>query len=84
MRRAILCAVRVLTAPQTDRSRAGAPPGGAAATVRVRHPVGYLVDNTGQLNLRDDQLARLQDIDRSLRARRRAGAALTIANPAAN
>jgi len=32
-------------------------------------PVGYLVDNATQLNLREDQLAKLQEIDRSLSAR---------------
>lgn len=32
-------------------------------------PVGYLVDNAGALNLRDDQLEKLKDIDKSLSAR---------------
>jgi hypothetical protein len=32
-------------------------------------PVGYLVDNASQLNLRDDQLKQLKDIDRSLAAK---------------
>jgi hypothetical protein len=32
-------------------------------------PVGYLVDNASQLQLRDDQLQQLKDIDRSLAAR---------------
>jgi hypothetical protein len=32
-------------------------------------PVGYLVDNAPQLSLRDDQLAQLKEIDRSLSAR---------------
>src|SRR5262249_38881495 len=32
-------------------------------------PVGYLVDNAAQLNLRDDQLTKLKQIDQSLSAR---------------
>jgi hypothetical protein len=32
-------------------------------------PVGYLVDNAATLNLRDDQLEKLKDIDKSLSAR---------------
>jgi hypothetical protein len=32
-------------------------------------PVGYLVDNAGPLNLRDDQLQQLKDLDRSLAAK---------------
>ena len=32
-------------------------------------PVGYLIDNAGQLQLRDDQLAKLQAIDKSLSAK---------------
>ena len=32
-------------------------------------PVGYLLDNSGQLALRDDQIARLKQIDGSLAAR---------------
>jgi hypothetical protein len=32
-------------------------------------PVGYLIDNAGQLKLRDDQLAQLQAIDKSLSAK---------------
>jgi len=32
-------------------------------------PVGYLVDNASQLQLRDDQLLQLKEIDRSLAAR---------------
>ncbi|HEU4733008.1 MAG TPA: hypothetical protein VFT22_34175, partial [Kofleriaceae bacterium] len=32
-------------------------------------PVGYLIDAAGQLELRDDQLARLKEIDQSLSAR---------------
>ena len=32
-------------------------------------PVGYLIDNAGQLQLRDDQLQQLKDIDKSLSAR---------------
>ena len=32
-------------------------------------PVGYLIDNASQLQLRQDQLAKLQEIDNSLSAR---------------
>jgi hypothetical protein len=32
-------------------------------------PVGYLVDNASQLQLRDDQLAKLKEIDQSLGAK---------------
>lgn len=32
-------------------------------------PVGYLIDNAGPLQLRDDQLSKLQDIDKSLAVR---------------
>jgi len=32
-------------------------------------PVGYLIDNAGPLKLRDDQLRKLQDIDKSLSAK---------------
>lgn len=32
-------------------------------------PVGYLVDNAGQLQLRDDQLKQLKEIDKSLAAK---------------
>lgn len=70
MLRAILCAVLVLTAcrKQIDREPEHpqeAPPLPPASGT----PVGYLVDNAAQLNLRDDQLAKLQEIDRSLSAR---------------
>jgi hypothetical protein len=32
-------------------------------------PVGYLIDNAGQLQLREDQLTKLQEIDKSLSIR---------------
>jgi hypothetical protein len=70
MLRAILCAVLVLTAcrkqidPESAHPQEAPPLPSASGT-----PVGYLVDNAGQLNLREDQLAKLQDIDRSLSAR---------------
>ncbi|HEX3478810.1 MAG TPA: hypothetical protein VHT91_27500 [Kofleriaceae bacterium] len=70
MLRAILCAVLVLTAcrkqidPEPEHPQEAPPLPPASGT-----PVGYLVDNAGQLNLREDQLAKLQDIDRSLSAR---------------
>lgn len=70
MLRAILCAVLVLTAcrkqidPEPEHPQEAPPLPSASGT-----PVGYLVDNAGQLNLREDQLAKLQDIDRSLSAR---------------
>jgi hypothetical protein len=70
MLRAILCAVLILTAcrkqydPEPEHPQEAPPLPAASGT-----PVGYLVDNAGQLNLREDQLARLQDIDRSLSAR---------------
>jgi hypothetical protein len=69
MLRAILCAVLVLTAcrkqidPEPAHPQEAPPLPSASGT-----PVGYLVDNAGQLNLREDQLAKLQDIDRSLSA----------------
>ncbi len=70
MLRAILCAVLVLTAcrKQIDREPEHpqeAPPLPPASGT----PIGYLVDNAAQLNLREDQLAKLQEIDRSLSAR---------------
>jgi hypothetical protein len=70
MLRAILCAVLVLTAcrkqidPEPEHPQEAPPLPPASGT-----PVGYLVDNAGPLNLREDQLAKLQDIDRSLSAR---------------
>ena len=70
MLRAILCAVLVLTAcrkqidPDPEHPQEAPPLPPASGT-----PVGYLVDNASQLNLREDQLARLQDIDRGLSAR---------------
>lgn len=70
MLRAILCAVLVLTAcrkqidPEPEHPQEAPPLPPASGT-----PVGYLVDNAGQLNLREEQLAKLQDIDRSLSAR---------------
>lgn len=70
MLRAILCAVLVLTAcrkqidPEPEHPQEAPPLPPASGT-----PVGYLVDSAGPLGLRADQLARLQDIDRSLSAR---------------
>ncbi|HEX8109620.1 MAG TPA: hypothetical protein VF516_17940 [Kofleriaceae bacterium] len=70
MLRAILCAVLVLTAcrkqidPQPEHPQEAPPLPPASGT-----PVGYLLDNATQLNLREDQLAKLQEIDRSLSAR---------------
>ena len=70
MLRAILCAVLVLTAcrkqidPEPEHPQEAPPLPPASGT-----PVGYLIDNASQLSLRDDQLAKLQDIDRSLSAR---------------
>ncbi len=70
MLRAILCAVLVLTAcrkqidPEPEHPQETPPLPPASGT-----PVGYLVDNAGQLNLREDQLAKLKEIDRSLSAR---------------
>ena len=70
MLRAILCAVLVLTAcrkqidPEPEHPQEAPPLPAASGT-----PVGYLVDNAAQLNLRADQLAKLQEIDRSLSAR---------------
>jgi hypothetical protein len=70
MLRAILCAVLILTAcrkqydPEPEHPQEAPPLPPASGT-----PVGYLVDNAGQLHLREDQLAKLQDIDRSLSAR---------------
>lgn len=69
MLRAILCAVLVLTAcrkqidPEPEHPQETPPLPSASGT-----PIGYLVDSAGPLNLRDDQLAKLQDIDRSLSA----------------
>jgi hypothetical protein len=72
MLRAALCALLVLAAchhdtdPPPMRPREGElpplPPSSGT-------PVGYLIDNAGQLNLHDDQLARLKAIDQSLAAR---------------
>jgi len=72
MLRAILYAVLVLaschhdTDPPPMRPKDGElpplPPSSGT-------PVGYLVDNAGQLQLSDDQFAKLKDIDRSLSAK---------------
>ena len=71
MLRAMLCALLVLTACRKDIDPAPAHPQEAPPPLPPASgtPVGYLVDNAGQLNLREDQLAKLQDIDRSLSAR---------------
>ena len=72
MLRALLCALLVLTAcrkqidPEPARPQAEPPP---PLPPSSGTPVGYLLDNAGQLDLRADQLAKLQDIDRSLSAR---------------
>lgn len=72
MLRAALCALLLLTAchrdsdpPPMHPQEGELPPLPPSSGT----PVGYLVDNATQLNLRDDQLARLKDIDRSLSAR---------------
>jgi len=72
MLRAVLCALLALAAchhdadPPPMHPREGdlppLPPSSGT-------PVGYLIDNAGQLNLHDDQLARLKEIDQSLAAR---------------
>ncbi|HEX3758118.1 MAG TPA: hypothetical protein VHW23_05410 [Kofleriaceae bacterium] len=70
MLRAVLCALLVLSAcrknvdPEPEHPQEAPPLPPASGT-----PVGYLIDNASQLSLREDQLARLQDIDRSLSAR---------------
>src|SRR3954464_8178620 len=70
MLRVILCAVLALTAcrkqidPEPEHPQEAPPLPPASGT-----PVGYLLDNATQLSLRADQLATLQDIDRSLSAR---------------
>jgi hypothetical protein len=70
MLRAVLCALLVLTAcrknvdPEPEHPQEAPPLPPASGT-----PVGYLIDSASQLSLRDDQLAKLQDIDRSLSAR---------------
>ena len=70
MLRALLCAVLVLTAcrnqidPAPEHPQEAPPLPPASGT-----PIGYLVDNAAQLDLRADQLTKLQDIDRSLSAR---------------
>lgn len=70
MLRAVLCALLVLTAcrknvdPEPEHPQEAPPLPPASGT-----PVGYLIDNASQLSLREDQLAKLQDIDRSLSAR---------------
>jgi hypothetical protein len=72
MRRAVLCALLLLTAcrkqidqtpnhPQEGSELPPLPPSSGT-------PVGYLVDSAGQLNLRDDQITRLKQIDDSLAA----------------
>lgn len=72
MLRAVLCALLLLTAcrheadPAPMHPREGdlppLPPSSGT-------PVGYLIDNAGQLDLHDDQLAQLKAIDQSLAAR---------------
>lgn len=70
MLRAVLCALLVLTACRKDIDPEPAHPQEAPPLPPASgSPVGYLVDNATQLNLREDQLAKLQEIDRSLSAR---------------
>src|SRR5215468_79828 len=71
MLRALLCALLVLTACRKDIDAGPAHPQEAPPPLPPASgtPVGYLVDNATQLNLREDQLAKLQEIDRSLSAR---------------
>jgi hypothetical protein len=70
MLRVILCAVLVLTAcrkqidPEPEHPQEAPPLPPASGT-----PVGYLIDNATSLGLQPDQLAKLQEIDRSLSAR---------------
>lgn len=72
MLRALLCSLLILvgcrhdTDPPPVQPQAGdlppLPPSSGT-------PVGYLVDNAAQLQLRDDQIAKLKEIDQSLGAR---------------
>jgi hypothetical protein len=72
MLRAVLCALLALAAchhdsdpPPMQPKEGELPPLPPSSGT----PVGYLVDNATQLNLRGDQLAQLKEIDRSLSAR---------------
>jgi hypothetical protein len=72
MLRAILLAVLALTAcrhdtdpPPIHPQEGELPPLPPSSGT----PVGYLIDNAGQLQLHDDQLSKLQEIDKSLATR---------------
>jgi hypothetical protein len=72
MLRAVLCALVILTAcrhtddqPTMHPQESDVPPLPPSSGT----PVGYLVDNAAQLDLRDDQITKLKQIDQSLSAR---------------
>jgi hypothetical protein len=72
MLRALLCSLLILTAcrhdsdpPVVHPQEADMPPLPPSSGT----PVGYLVDNASQLNLRDDQITKLKEIDQSLGAK---------------
>src|SRR5215470_913812 len=72
MWRAALCALLILAACRHDTDpspmrpqESDLPPLPPSSGT----PVGYLVDNAAQLNLRDDQITKLKQIDQSLSAR---------------
>jgi hypothetical protein len=72
MLRAALCALLVLAAchrdtdpPPMHPKEGELPPLPPASGT----PIGYLVDNASQLNLRDEQITKLKEIDQSLSAR---------------
>jgi hypothetical protein len=71
MLRAVLCALLVLAACRHDGDPAPLHPrDGELPPLPPSSgtPVGYLIDNASQLDLHDDQLARLKQIDQSLAA----------------
>jgi hypothetical protein len=69
--RAALCAVLILSACRHDDPAPVHPQDSDLPPLPPSSgtPVGYLVDNATQLQLRDDQIAKLKEIDQSLSAR---------------
>ncbi len=72
MLRTLLCALLIFTAchkdtdpPPLHPKEGELPPLPPSSGT----PVGYLLDNAGQLKLRDDQVSKLKEIDTSLAAR---------------
>src|SRR5262245_46994227 len=71
MLRVALCTLLALTACHRDDPTTLHPKEGELPPLPPASgtPVGYLVDNASQLNLHDDQIAKLKEIDQSLAAK---------------